>query len=157
MRKFQPVKRISIETINGERASQSAHGPVLRTSFDVAVDYQNLTLYRKMGGILATTGPAFFSQIGDNEKPAPSGRIDKIHLDGFCSFKKIFVDNISDTFLSKNLVVFAWFIQSQAQGGPRSATLVEYDPDGRDFLLISNGFLDHLTGLFRHFKHGFLL
>jgi ATP-dependent Lhr-like helicase len=48
MRKFQPIRRISIETINGERASQSAYIPVLRTSFDVTVDYRNVTLYRKM-------------------------------------------------------------------------------------------------------------
>jgi len=48
MRKFQPVRRISIETINGERAPQSAYVPVLRTSFDVTVDYRNVTLYRKM-------------------------------------------------------------------------------------------------------------
>jgi ATP-dependent Lhr-like helicase len=49
MRKFQPVKRVSIETINGKRAPQSPYVPVLRTSFDVAVDYRNVTLYRKMG------------------------------------------------------------------------------------------------------------
>jgi ATP-dependent Lhr-like helicase len=47
-RKFQPVRRISIETINGERAPQSAYLPVLRTSFDATVDYRNVTLYRKM-------------------------------------------------------------------------------------------------------------
>jgi ATP-dependent Lhr-like helicase len=48
MRKFQPVRRISIETINGESSPQSAYVPVLRTSFDVTVDYRNVTLYRKM-------------------------------------------------------------------------------------------------------------
>jgi ATP-dependent Lhr-like helicase len=48
MRKSQPVRRISIETINGESAPQSAYVPVLRTSFDVTVDYRNVTLYRKM-------------------------------------------------------------------------------------------------------------
>jgi ATP-dependent Lhr-like helicase len=47
-RKFQPIKRISIETINGEKATQSPYIPSLRTSFDVAVDYKNVTLYRKM-------------------------------------------------------------------------------------------------------------
>jgi len=47
-RKFQPMKRVSIETINGEKATQSPYLPVLRTSFDVAVDYKNVTLYRKM-------------------------------------------------------------------------------------------------------------
>jgi ATP-dependent Lhr-like helicase len=47
-RKFQPVRRISIETINGERAPQSPYIPILRTSFDITVDYRNVTLYRKM-------------------------------------------------------------------------------------------------------------
>jgi ATP-dependent Lhr-like helicase len=47
-RKFQPIKRISIETINGEKATQSPYLPSLRTSFEVAVDYKNVTLYRKM-------------------------------------------------------------------------------------------------------------
>jgi ATP-dependent Lhr-like helicase len=47
-RKFQPIKRISIETINGEQATQSPYIPSLRTSFEVAVDYKNVTLYRKM-------------------------------------------------------------------------------------------------------------
>jgi ATP-dependent Lhr-like helicase len=47
-RKFQPVKRISIETINDEKATQSPYLPGLRTFFDVAVDYKNVTLYRKI-------------------------------------------------------------------------------------------------------------
>jgi ATP-dependent Lhr-like helicase len=47
-RKFQPIKRISIETINGEKATQSSYIPALKTSFDVVVDYKNVTLYRKM-------------------------------------------------------------------------------------------------------------
>jgi ATP-dependent Lhr-like helicase len=47
-RKFQPIKRISIETINGEKATQSPYIPSLRTSFDIAVDYKNVTLYCKM-------------------------------------------------------------------------------------------------------------
>jgi ATP-dependent Lhr-like helicase len=47
-RKFQPMKRVLIETINGEKATQSPYLPALRTSFDVAVDYKNVTLYRKM-------------------------------------------------------------------------------------------------------------
>ena len=48
MRKLQPLRRISIETINGEKAPQSAYIPALRTSFDVTVDYRNATLYRKL-------------------------------------------------------------------------------------------------------------
>jgi ATP-dependent helicase Lhr and Lhr-like helicase len=47
-RKFQPLKRITIETINNGEASQSPYLPVLRTSFDVSVDYKNVTLYRKV-------------------------------------------------------------------------------------------------------------
>jgi ATP-dependent Lhr-like helicase len=47
-RQFQPVRRIAIETINGEKASRSPYVPALRTSFDVIVDYQYINLYRKM-------------------------------------------------------------------------------------------------------------
>jgi ATP-dependent Lhr-like helicase len=47
-RQFQPVRRIAIETINGEKAPQSPYVPALRTSFDVIVDYQYVNLYRKM-------------------------------------------------------------------------------------------------------------
>jgi len=108
-------------------------------------------------GVLATTGSAFFPQIGEDEKSTPSGRIYKIHFDGPHLFKKVFVDNIGDTFLGKNLILFAWFVLNHILAGPRSASLVEHDTDGWDFLLIFHGFLDHLRGLFRNFKHGFLL
>jgi ATP-dependent Lhr-like helicase len=47
-RQFQPVRRIAIETINGEKAPQSPYVPALRTSFDVIVDYQYVNLYRKI-------------------------------------------------------------------------------------------------------------
>ena len=47
-RKFQPTKRVSIETINGERATDSHYLPALRTFSDIAVDYKNVTLYRKI-------------------------------------------------------------------------------------------------------------
>lgn len=48
-RPFQPIRRISIETINGERAPQSPYLSALRTSFDVLLDYRGVNLYRKMG------------------------------------------------------------------------------------------------------------
>jgi ATP-dependent Lhr-like helicase len=47
IRQFQPVRRIAIETINGEKAPQSPYLPALRISFDVIVDYQYVNLYRK--------------------------------------------------------------------------------------------------------------
>ncbi len=47
-RKFQPAKRVSIETINGENATDSPYLSVLRTVSDVAVDYKGVTLYRRM-------------------------------------------------------------------------------------------------------------
>jgi ATP-dependent Lhr-like helicase len=47
-RKFQPAKRISIETINGEKATDSLYLPALRAVSDIVVDYKNVTLYRKM-------------------------------------------------------------------------------------------------------------
>ena len=47
-RKVQPMKRVSVETINGEKALHSLYLPALRTLWDVAVDYKNVTLYRKI-------------------------------------------------------------------------------------------------------------
>jgi len=70
------------------------------------------------GEVLATTGSAFFPQTGEDAEPTPCGRINKIHLDGSYLFKKVLVNNISDAFLVKNLVIFVWFILNQTQGGP---------------------------------------
>ncbi len=47
-RQFQPVRRIAIETINGESAPQSPYVPVLRTCFEVMVDSKNVNLSRKI-------------------------------------------------------------------------------------------------------------
>ena len=48
-RQFQPVRRITIETINGDEAARSAYVDVLRTAFDVTVEYKNVVLYRRAG------------------------------------------------------------------------------------------------------------
>jgi len=105
----------------------------------------------------ATAGPAvpLCLQIGRDEESPPVRRIDIIDLDRLDSLKEILPDDIGDAFLSKHLIIFAWFIQNQAQRGPRSATLVMDDPDGRDFPLILEGFLDHFSRLLRHVKHRF--
>jgi hypothetical protein len=65
----------------------------------------------------ATAGPAAFSclQTGRDKKPSPVRRIDKIDLHGLDLLKEVLADDIGDTFLSENLVIFAWFIQNQAQ------------------------------------------
>ncbi len=47
MREFQPERRIAIETINEEKATQSPYLDALRTAFDVIVDYKQVSLYRK--------------------------------------------------------------------------------------------------------------
>ncbi len=46
-RSFQPMRRIVIETINGEDASASPYRGVFKAGFDLSVDYKNLVLYRK--------------------------------------------------------------------------------------------------------------
>jgi ATP-dependent Lhr-like helicase len=45
-RPFQPLSRIAIQTINGERAVRSPYVDGLRTSFEVVVDYKYVNLYR---------------------------------------------------------------------------------------------------------------
>ena len=47
MRQFQPHRRITVETINGEEAAVSPYLDGLRTVLDVMVDYKNVILYRK--------------------------------------------------------------------------------------------------------------
>jgi ATP-dependent Lhr-like helicase len=46
-RPFQPVRRITVETINGEPAPQSPYVPALRAVFEVLRDYKNVNLSRK--------------------------------------------------------------------------------------------------------------
>ena len=46
-RQFQAVRRITIETINNEEAAHSPYMDVLRTVFDITVDYKNVILFRK--------------------------------------------------------------------------------------------------------------
>ncbi|MGZ3533647.1 MAG: DEAD/DEAH box helicase [Thermodesulfobacteriota bacterium] len=46
-RTFQPWRRIVIETINDERASESPYIPALRKSFDVSIDPEEVVLFRK--------------------------------------------------------------------------------------------------------------
>jgi ATP-dependent Lhr-like helicase len=44
-RPFQPLKRIAVATINGEKAPESPYVPVLRGSFKVLVDYKHVSLF----------------------------------------------------------------------------------------------------------------
>ncbi len=46
-RKFQPLRRIVIETINDEKATESPYIPAFRTSFDVSVDPKEVVIFRK--------------------------------------------------------------------------------------------------------------
>jgi len=48
-RNFQPARRITIETINGEPAAQSPFVEAFKAAFDVLVEYKSVTLYRKRG------------------------------------------------------------------------------------------------------------
>jgi len=45
-RRFQPLRRIAVEAINGEPAPQSVYLPALRTSFEVIVGYKSVNLSR---------------------------------------------------------------------------------------------------------------
>jgi hypothetical protein len=102
-----------------------------------------------------TAGPAVSLrfQIGRDKESFPGRRIDIIDLNGLYPLKEVLADEKSNPLLTKNLVIFAWFIQNQAQRGPRSATLVMDDPDRRDLLLILEGFLDHFSRFLRNIKH----
>jgi ATP-dependent Lhr-like helicase len=47
-RKFQPMRRIVIETINGGKAVESPYITALRTVFDLSVDPKEVVIFRKM-------------------------------------------------------------------------------------------------------------
>jgi len=46
-RKVQPLRRIVIESINGEPAGRSPYLEAFRAHFDVSVDYRKVTLYSR--------------------------------------------------------------------------------------------------------------
>lgn len=46
-RRFQPMRRIVIETINGDDPSRSPYTDALRTGFDLSVEFRRLVLYQK--------------------------------------------------------------------------------------------------------------
>ncbi|MDY6835088.1 MAG: DEAD/DEAH box helicase [Chloroflexota bacterium] len=48
-RSFQPIRRITIETINGEEAAYSPYVDALRSSFEVMFDIKKVVLYRRIG------------------------------------------------------------------------------------------------------------
>ncbi|MDP6777784.1 MAG: ATP-dependent helicase, partial [Candidatus Latescibacteria bacterium] len=49
-REFQPLKQISVETINEANAADSPYVGCLRSSFEVRKDFKIVKLHRKMGG-----------------------------------------------------------------------------------------------------------
>jgi ATP-dependent Lhr-like helicase len=51
-RRFQPVRRITIETINDEEATRSPYLDALRNGFEVMIDYKQVILYRKVSWLL---------------------------------------------------------------------------------------------------------
>jgi ATP-dependent Lhr-like helicase len=46
-REFNPLTKITVETINGESAVKSPYIEALKGVFDVQVDYKKVALYRK--------------------------------------------------------------------------------------------------------------
>jgi hypothetical protein len=45
-REFQPMRRMTVETINGEEAFQSPYLEALRDAFEAVIDHKYVTLYR---------------------------------------------------------------------------------------------------------------
>jgi len=46
-RQFQPVRRITIDTINGENAASSSYVDAMRTGFELMIEHKNVILYNK--------------------------------------------------------------------------------------------------------------
>tara|TARA_A100001037_G_scaffold296061_1_gene316039 strand:- start:3589 stop:3756 length:168 start_codon:yes stop_codon:yes gene_type:complete len=47
-RDVQPIRTVTVETINGEDAATSEYVDVLRKMFDVRIDYKTVVLYRQL-------------------------------------------------------------------------------------------------------------
>ena len=47
-REFQPLRKITVEVINGKNAAESPYVDPLRKHFDVVVEFKTITLYRKI-------------------------------------------------------------------------------------------------------------
>ena len=47
-RDVQPLRTVTIETINDQPAAMTDYVDVLRTLFDVRIDYKTVMLYRKI-------------------------------------------------------------------------------------------------------------
>ena len=53
-RRFRPLRRLVVETINGVEAARSPYAEALRTGFDLAMDYKRLVIHSRPG----PAGPA---------------------------------------------------------------------------------------------------
>lgn len=47
-RTFLPKRRITIETINGEKAARCPYSDIIRNHFDTSMDHKSITLYRRV-------------------------------------------------------------------------------------------------------------
>lgn len=47
-RRFQPLRHITVETINSVEAARSEYVGILKTSFDVMVNYRQVVIYKKL-------------------------------------------------------------------------------------------------------------
>jgi len=106
------------------------------------------------GGISgATARTAGFLLAGRYVEAGSHRRIHEVHLDRFDLVVETLVDEVGHSAFRKHGIVVARLVQSHAQGGPGSATLHELDPNRRNCGFVLEGFLDHLGGRCRNFKH----
>ena len=105
---------------------------------------------------LATAGSstAFLCvQAGGQLEAGSPGAIHKVNRYRFYLVKKILIHQIFNIFVGKNFIIVMRLIQSHAQRGSRSATLIHHHPDGKARFLVLQEVLDHLACFFRYFKH----
>ncbi len=112
-----------------------------------------------MRGVLIRTaaGTAGFLQAGCDLVAGAPVAFDKINLNGFDLFEKLFIDGKRNSIFLKNFIFCDWFIQNHAQRGPRSTSLGQHDSDRRGLISLLEVILHHCNGFFGYLKHSFLL
>lgn len=112
---------------------------------------------RLSAGAAAGTAAASTQRIGGGDgKTGAVSRLDKIHLDGTTPLDELVFDHECKRALFKNLVVFLWLIQSQAQRRAASATLHQGYTHRRFDLVLRHVLAQIADRRVCHLKHSFL-
>jgi hypothetical protein len=106
----------------------------------------------RAAGTCAGTGAAQWHRRGNRETGARTG-INEIDLDLTAVVDQAFIHEKLQSIEIEDFVVFFWLIQSQAQGGPGSATLHDGNTNGGVNIVLRQIFFEIFLCQFGYFQH----